>query len=85
MISTATLRCVRAVSDQNIPSITRVAAGAFGFLTLIQLFDGPERYGALSFSTIAASMFTKPRDPEAIIEHAQGGGCAPRSLRASFQ
>jgi hypothetical protein len=30
------------------PSTTRVAAGAFGFLTLIQVFDGPERYGARS-------------------------------------
>ena len=28
---------------QKPPSITRIAAGAFGFLTLIQLFDGPER------------------------------------------
>jgi hypothetical protein len=27
----------------------RVAAGAFGFLTLIQVFDGPERQGASSF------------------------------------
>src|SRR4029453_5641410 len=36
-----------AVSDfQNVPSIARVAAGAFGFLTLIQVFDGPERKGA---------------------------------------
>ena len=26
--------------DQNVPSIARVAAGAFGFLTLIQVFDG---------------------------------------------
>ena len=25
---------------QNVPSIARVAAGAFGFLTLIQVFDG---------------------------------------------
>ena len=30
---------------QNVPSIARVAAGAFGFLTLIEFFDGPERYG----------------------------------------
>jgi hypothetical protein len=34
---------------QKVPSIARVAAGAFGFLTLIQVFDGPERYGAFSF------------------------------------
>jgi hypothetical protein len=33
---------------QNVPSNARVAAGAFGFLTLIQVFDGPERYGASS-------------------------------------
>jgi hypothetical protein len=26
----------------NVPSNPRVAAGAFGFLTLIQVFDGPE-------------------------------------------
>jgi hypothetical protein len=38
---------------QNVPSRMRVAAGAFGFLTLIQLIDGPERYGASSrFETI---------------------------------
>jgi len=36
-------------SCQNVPSTARVAAGAFGFLTLIQVFDGPERYGAFSF------------------------------------
>jgi hypothetical protein len=30
--------------DQNVPSIARVAAGAFGFLTLIQLFDGANRW-----------------------------------------
>ena len=28
---------------------TRVAAGDFGFLTLIQAFDGPDLQGALSF------------------------------------
>jgi hypothetical protein len=28
---------------QKVPSIARVAAGAFGFLTLIQAFDGPDR------------------------------------------
>jgi hypothetical protein len=28
---------------QNVPSIARVAAGAFGFLTLIQVLVGPER------------------------------------------
>jgi hypothetical protein len=27
--------------SQNVPSIARVAAGAFGFLTLIQVLDGP--------------------------------------------
>ena len=31
---------------ENVPSTARVAAGAFGFLTLIQTFDGPERFGA---------------------------------------
>jgi hypothetical protein len=28
---------------QNVPSMARVAAGAFGFFTLIQIFDGPDR------------------------------------------
>jgi hypothetical protein len=36
-------------TGQNVPSAARVNAGAFGFLTLIQVFDGPERYGACSF------------------------------------
>jgi hypothetical protein len=31
------------------PSMTRVAAGAFGFLILSHAFDGPDLYGALSF------------------------------------
>jgi hypothetical protein len=30
------------ISFQKVPSITRVAAGDFGFLTLIQAFDGPD-------------------------------------------
>ena len=43
-------------SHQNVPSMTRVAAGAFGFLTLIHVLDGPERYGAFSFfETIPSS------------------------------
>jgi hypothetical protein len=29
--------------------MARVAAGALGFLTFIQVFEGPERYGAFSF------------------------------------
>ena len=29
-------------ADQKAPSCALVAAGAFGFLTLIQLFDGPD-------------------------------------------
>jgi hypothetical protein len=28
---------------QSVPSVARVAAGAFGFLILIQVFDGPDR------------------------------------------
>jgi hypothetical protein len=36
-------------TGQNVPSAARVNAGAFGFLTLIQVLDGPERYGAFSF------------------------------------
>jgi len=31
------------LSFQNVPSAARVAAGAFGFLTLIHAFDLPER------------------------------------------
>src|SRR5262245_50527903 len=34
---------------QKVPSRTRVAAGAFGFLTLIQLFVLPERSVAFNF------------------------------------
>jgi hypothetical protein len=33
-------------STQKAPSVARVAAGAFGFLTSIQAFDFPEGYGA---------------------------------------
>ena len=36
-------------SSQNVPSTARVAAAAFGFLTLIQVLNGPDRYGAFSF------------------------------------
>ena len=32
-----------ALGIQNAPSIVRIAAGAFGFLTLIQAFDGHTR------------------------------------------
>ena len=32
-----------AVRAQQVPSMARVAAGAFGFLTLIQAFDFPDR------------------------------------------
>ena len=28
------------IQRQKVPSVARVAAGAFGFLTLIQVFDG---------------------------------------------
>jgi len=35
---------------QNVPSVVRVAAGAFGFLTSFQLFDGPS--GRRPVSTI---------------------------------
>jgi hypothetical protein len=34
---------------QNVPSAARVAAGAFGFLTLIQVFDGPEDFSSRQF------------------------------------
>jgi hypothetical protein len=36
-------------SHQNVPSITRVAAGALGFLIFSHTFDGPDLYGASSF------------------------------------
>jgi len=37
-------------------AVSAVEAGAFGFLTLIQVLDGPERYGAFSlFETIPSS------------------------------
>jgi hypothetical protein len=35
-----------AFAKSALKSMFRVAAGAFGFLTLIQVFDGPELYGA---------------------------------------
>jgi hypothetical protein len=38
-----------ALGSQKVPSRMRVAAGAFGFLTFIQVLDGPERCGASSF------------------------------------
>ena len=42
--------------SENVPSMARVAAGALGFLTFIQVFEGPERYGAFSFfETIPSS------------------------------
>jgi hypothetical protein len=44
-------------TSQNVPSIARVAAGASGFFTLIQGFDGPERQGAPS-SRILAPYFS---------------------------
>src|SRR4030095_8929669 len=34
---------------QNVPSMARVAAGAFGFLIFNHAFDGPDLYGALTF------------------------------------
>jgi hypothetical protein len=34
---------------RNVPSITRVAAGTFGFLIFCHAFDGPDLYGASSF------------------------------------
>ena len=36
-------------SCQNVPSTARVAAGAFGFLTLIQVFDGPKAIWCIQF------------------------------------
>src|SRR5262249_50015095 len=50
MVTFLKLICsVNVKARQNVPSWARLAAGAFGFLTLIQVFDGPERYGAFSF------------------------------------
>ena len=34
----------------NFLAIARVAAGAFGFLTLIHVLDGPERYGGSEYT-----------------------------------
>src|SRR5262249_19538485 len=44
---------------RKVPSIARVAAGAFGFLTLIHVLEGPERYGA--FGQIYKPLETFPR------------------------
>jgi hypothetical protein len=44
------------LTTQNVPSIARVAAGAFGFLIFSHAFDGPDLYGASSFfETIPSS------------------------------
>ena len=40
--------CKATFQIQNVPSATRVAAGDFGFLTLIQVFDGPDLYTDVS-------------------------------------
>ena len=52
------LVCIR-----NLLRETRVAAGACGFLTLIQVFDGPSDTGASSFATrcLPASVGTRRR------------------------
>jgi hypothetical protein len=41
--------------DQKPPSITRTAAGAFGFLVSSQDLDGPERYPSIRFETIPSN------------------------------
>jgi hypothetical protein len=46
--------------NENVPSILRVAAGAFGFLIFNHVFDGPDLYGALSFFE---TMSTTSSDP----------------------
>jgi hypothetical protein len=55
---------VRCYSNK-VPSKARVAASAFGFLTFIQVFDWPERYGASSFFETIPS---RPILPNADIE-----------------
>jgi hypothetical protein len=32
------------INSQNVPSSTRVAAGAFGFWVFSQVFDGPDQF-----------------------------------------
>jgi hypothetical protein len=43
LVPTVADKIHKRVANQNVPSVARVAAGAFGFLTLIHVFDGPER------------------------------------------
>jgi|SoiMetStandDraft_2_1073263.scaffolds.fasta_scaffold15634_1 hypothetical protein len=44
------------------PSMTRVAAGAFGFLIFSHAFDGPDRYGAsIFFETVLNSHIATTR------------------------
>ena len=42
-ISNCNRKSVISHCNQNVPSTARVAAGDLGFLTLIQVFDGPDR------------------------------------------
>jgi hypothetical protein len=45
-------------SSQNVPSTTRVAAGAFGFLIFSHAFDGPDSYGPAFGGAASHFMFT---------------------------
>ena len=47
--SQSTQQCGYRFLNQDVPSIPRVAGGAFGFLIFSHGFDGPDLYGASSF------------------------------------
>jgi hypothetical protein len=50
---------------QNVPSMARVAAGAFGFLIFSHAFDDPDLYGASSFfETMPATSTTTITDAQ---------------------
>jgi len=42
LVTRDTLHQWQSVSDQNVSSMAHLAARDFGFLTLIQAFDGPD-------------------------------------------
>jgi hypothetical protein len=60
-----------------------VVAGDFGFLTLIQVFDGPERYGASSFVEMPPSPSLQAAAQRAYAINVANGGKADMGLCAA--
>src|SRR5262249_40600377 len=69
-VSIARLRQLRTRREyyQKVPSIARVALGVFRFLTLIQVFEGPDLYGASTFLETIPSRPSLQKD-ERIASH----------------